>query len=254
MGTSSPIIHVAAASDIGMVRSVNQDSYLSAPEKGLFIVADGMGGHQGGEVASAIVVRRLPGLLEEALLRAGVAPADLTDEQIRIAMYEALALASAEVHAAAQDDPALHGMGATVVMLVLRGRLAYIAHLGDSRIYLCRNGELRRLTQDHTLGMALLKLGQVKPEEVESHPGLRRLTKVAGMEGTAEPEVDTLAIMPGDRVLLCSDGLTTMLSDADIGRVLVAAPNSERACQQLIIAANEGGGRDNITAIVLTVE
>jgi protein phosphatase len=127
-------------------------------------------------------------------------------------------------------------------------------NLGDSRAYLLRRGRLRRLTQDHTVAAVLLRLDEITPEEAGEHPGTHRLTRYVGMEGEALPDIQTLRLEAGDRLLLCSDGLTGMVSDRRIAHLLRQQPTPEDACQALIAAANAAGGRDNISAIVIDVD
>jgi protein phosphatase len=145
-------------------------------------------------------------------------------------------------------------MGATVVLSWIREYKLYLMHLGDSRIYLWRQGWLRQLTEDHTVGMMLLKLNQITPAELVDKPIMHRLSRCVGMEGDAKPEVQKLALLPKDRLLLCSDGLTKMISDERLGRILGGDGEPEDLCQKFVDAANASGGLDNITAVVVFVE
>ena len=242
-------VRAAMASDRGKVREQNEDACLVAPERGLFIVSDGMGGQQAGAVASRIVVNVLPALLERELGRGQLSP-----EHMRQSLARATAELSAQLRAEAAKRPGLFGMGATVVLALLTERQAHIMNLGDSRAYLLRRGRLRRLTQDHTVAAVLLRLDEITPEEAGEHPGTHRLTRYVGMEGEALPDIQTLRLEAGDRLLLCSDGLTGMVSDRRIAHLLRQQPTPEDACQALIAAANAAGGRDNISAIVIDVD
>jgi protein phosphatase len=237
------------ASDRGKVRQENEDACLVAPERGLFIVSDGMGGQQAGAAASRIVVNVLPALLERELGRGRLSPG-----RIRGALGHAVTELSAQLRAEAAKRPGLFGMGATVVLVLLAQRQAHIMHLGDSRAYLLRRGHLRRLTRDHTVAAVLLRLKEITEEEAPEHPGAHRLTRYVGMDGDALPDIQTLELQADDRLLLCSDGLTGMVSDRRIAHLLRQQPTPEEACQALIAAANAAGGRDNISAIVIDVD
>ncbi|MCI0576921.1 MAG: protein phosphatase 2C domain-containing protein [Chloroflexi bacterium] len=223
-------------------------------EKGLFILSDGMGGHRAGDVAARRVVERLPAALEEeigGLLDKGQAPAG---EAIRQAMQRATAQVSAQIYAEGCQDPERYGMGATVVLALLLGRQAHILHLGDSRAYLWRGGRLRQLTEDHTVGAMLLQLNQVTVEDVATKGPLQRLLRCMGMAGDAKADVYTVALKAGDRLLLCSDGLNKMVEEGEIGAIVGREAAPERACRELIAAANAAGGQDNISAIVVAVD
>jgi serine/threonine protein phosphatase PrpC len=142
-------------------------------------------------------------------------------------------------------------MGATVVLAVVRGRLAHIAHMGDSRAYLFRQGELERLTQDHSVAAVLQRRGAISPEEAARHPMRARLSRYVGMGGNAYADLRTLELGAGDRLLLCTDGLTETVSDDDIAEALAAQDDLEAACCALADAARDGGGQDNITVLIV---
>jgi protein phosphatase len=144
-------------------------------------------------------------------------------------------------------------MGATVVLAAVFGKWVYLMHLGDSRAYLWRNGRFQQLTEDHTVGRMLLELEQITSDDLESKPVLQRLSRCIGMDGEAKPEVQKLVIQKGDRLLLCSDGLTRMVPDSRLAEILGGADDPDVVCRQFVSAANAGGGKDNITAAVLFV-
>jgi serine/threonine protein phosphatase PrpC len=242
-------VRAAMACDRGKVRQENEDACVVAPERGLFIVSDGMGGHQAGAIASRIVVNVLPALLAQ---QAG--HVQLSPEGIHQALARAAADLSTQLRQEAAKHPDLVGMGATVVLLLVAGGQAHIMHLGDSRAYLLRQSRLRRLTQDHTVAALLLRLKEITEEEAREHQGAHRLTRYMGMDGDALPDIRTLRLEAGDRLMLCSDGLTGMVSDRHIAHVLRQHPRPEDACQALVAAANAAGSRDNVSAIVIDVD
>lgn len=231
-------VAAAGATNTGRVREVNEDSYLVDERQGLYAVADGMGGHQAGEVASATAVEAL---------RASVASGRAINDAIRdanIAVFEK-----------AVDDPGLEGMGTTLTALVVPsfGDQLLIGHVGDSRAYLLRDGELSRVTDDHSLVEELVREGRLTAEQAEVHPQRAIITRALGVDGQVEVDVYTITVRAGDRVVLCSDGLTTMVRDRDVERMARAGNEPQRTAEELIEAANEAGGDDNITVVVVDV-
>ena len=237
------------ASDRGRVRQENEDACLVAPERGLFVVSDGMGGHQAGAAASRIVTNVLPTLLEREL-----GWDQLSSERVRRSLTRAVRELSGQLREEAKKRPDLAGMGATVALALLAGRHAHIAHLGDSRAYLFRRGRLQQLTADHTVTAALLHLGEIEEKDALGHPARHRLTRYVGMEGEALPDLRVVELRVGDRLLLCSDGLTGMVPDRRIAQVLRRQRTPEEACEALVAAANAAGGRDNVSAIVIDID
>ena len=249
MGDDSKTWSVQAVcfSDVGRIRQNNQDSCLVALEQNLFIVSDGMGGHQAGEVASKAVVTVLPRMIEQRL--AGMSSSETS--QIEDVLREVILELSQRLRAESAGRVGLKGMGATVALAWLRGPLAHLAHMGDSRVYLFRQGHLIRLTEDHSIVALLLKHGDIAPEEARKHPAQGKLSRYVGMEGEVYPDVQTVSLQSGDRLLLCSDGLTNMVSDAQIAKLLQSHSEPELACRALVDTANAAGGKDNITVVVV---
>ncbi len=243
------IVEHAGLSDRGLVREENEDSWSAAPELGLFIVSDGMGGHLGGAVASRIVAQALP-----KILRKRMAPIEnFADPRAKKQLDGALSELSTQVREQSRDEPGLRGMGATVVLAMIREAKALVAHMGDSRAYLLRKECLTQLTHDHSVIQLLIDEGEIKPDEAATHPARGQVTRGVGMEGDPLPEVAQFDIEPGDRLLLCTDGLTGMLSDEEICKLLQSRTDPKIACQHLVDAANEAGGKDNVTAVILTI-
>ena len=230
------MVDSAGQTQTGHVRRSNEDSYLLRGP--LFLVADGMGGAAAGEIASRIAAEAF-------------AEVDLIRMRGVDALQSAIKTANERIQARAAGDPELAGMGTTAIAALVGpdGGVAF-GHVGDSRAYLLRDGELRRLTEDHSLVAELVAGGQLSEEEAAGHPQRSVITRALGAEPTVQVDTFVLDPEPGDVVLLCSDGLNTMVSDTRIAELLAADEPAERIVGRLIKAALEGGGEDNVTAIV----
>ncbi len=226
-------VTAAAATDIGRVREGNEDSYLT--EEPLFAVADGMGGHRGGEVASQLAVETLEKVFREG---SGELP-DQVQEANRV-VFERSVL-----------DRKVAGMGTTLTAALVEGDRVRLAHVGDSRAYLLRDGELRLLTEDHTLVNRMVAEGEISKEEAETHPQRSVLTRALGVDTVVDVDDDTFQVRPGDRLLLCTDGLTSMVPEDRIGEVLRTVRDPQEAAKRLVRMANEAGGVDNTTVVIL---
>ncbi len=224
-----------SATDVGRVREGNEDGLLVDETMGLVAVADGMGGHQAGEVASATALEAL-----RAAVRSG--------RPIRDAIVEA----NEAVYDKAEDNSELRGMGTTITAGTLAtGGTLLIAHVGDSRAYLLRDSDLSQITDDHSLVEEMVRDGQLTPEQAAVHPQRSIITRALGIDAEVEVALYPVELQPGDRLMLCSDGLTTMVSADDIAAILRREGDPQRAARQLIDAANEAGGEDNVTAVVV---
>jgi protein phosphatase len=237
----------AGLSDVGRVRSANEDRWFVDPQRQLFIVADGMGGHLGGELAARIVVEVLPRQLrkvvgDEVALKGSDVLQKVTHQVRRL---------SQRVRVETAGEPGLAGMGATLVLALVRGLQTLVVHLGDSRAYLLRGGRLTQLTRDHSLVQALIDHGAISSRDARAHPAASQLTRYVGMEGDALPDAQIVDLRPADRLLLCTDGLSNMLDVSALEQILSGEKDPERACQALIDRANAAGGRDNVTAVVI---
>jgi PPM family protein phosphatase len=225
----------AHKTDTGRQRHANEDSYYAkAP---LFAVADGMGGAQAGEVASRIAA----GAFEQG---------PLDDDASAEGQLEGIAQeANREIHKLAQEDASRAGMGTTLTAAMVQDDEVSLGHVGDSRAYLLRSGELKRLTKDHSLVEELRRQGRLTEEQAEAHPQRSIITRALGPEPSVNVDTMTFPARDGDVFLLCSDGLTTMVSDEQIREILTGSKNLRAAVNKLVEAANRGGGRDNITAV-----
>ncbi|HEX2372716.1 MAG TPA: Stp1/IreP family PP2C-type Ser/Thr phosphatase [Actinomycetota bacterium] len=234
-----------AGSDVGRTRSGNEDSYFCG--RTVFAVADGLGGHQGGEVASAAAVAPLA-----ALDGREFADPDQAAEALAVAIREA----NSAILDRAAGDPGLWGMGTTMTAAAVAGDShLQLAHVGDSRAYLLRDGDLEQLTTDHTVVGELVRRGRLTPEQAAIHPERSILTRAVGLDPRVLVDTpDPVGLRPGDQVLLCSDGLTEAVADARIAELLSAGADGETACRSLIDAANTAGGPDNITVVLIRVD
>jgi PPM family protein phosphatase len=238
-------VRYAAGSDIGRRRAANQDSAYTSPR--LLAVADGMGGHAHGEVASAIAVAALADLDVE------LRDVDLAQVDLLATLSGAVTAAARRLTEAAGADVELSGAGTTLVAVLVDGTRLGLAHVGDSRAYLLRDGGLEQLTHDHTLVQTLVDEGRLTPDEAVDHPRRSVLVRTL-QEGTpAEPDLIPVDARVGDRLLICSDGVTAVLADAEIRQVLVEAAEPADAVDRLIALANERGGPDNITCVVADI-
>jgi PPM family protein phosphatase len=229
-------VRVGAATDIGLVREGNEDSYLV--EEPLFAVADGMGGHRGGEVASRLALDTI-----ESLFRRGQGALAEQVQEANRAVFERSSL-----------DRAVAGMGTTLTAALVEDDRARLAHVGDSRAYLYRDGELRMLTEDHTLVNRMVQQGEITEAEAERHPQRSVVTRALGVEMSVPVDEVIVDLERGDRLLICSDGLTGMVDDESIAELLSREPDPQGAAEALVRAANEAGGVDNTTVIVIALE
>jgi protein phosphatase len=228
-----------AGTDTGRQRRANEDSLLARSP--LFVVADGMGGAQAGEVASRLAVESF---------QLGVHDAT----QPELALADLARAANTNIHELSHANAEHAGMGTTLTAVYVGEQEVAIAHVGDSRAYCLRDGQLERLTDDHSLVDELMRQGRLTPEEAIEHPQRSVITRALGPEGTVEVDTRSVRARAGDVYLICSDGLTTMIGEDQIAQVLLAHPRLRDAGEALIAAANEAGGRDNITVVLLRLE
>ena len=236
-----------AATDVGKVRHENQDGLAAEPEAGLFLVIDGMGGHRGGRVAAQMITQDLPPAIELAIdhLRSR------HPRSIRRTLKRIISQQNRHVHLEGDSESGYVGMGATLVVVLLLDGRAYVANVGDSRVYRWRAGRLRQLSVDHSLISELLAAGHITSDQADTHDALGVVTQYMGMPEGVEPSVRSLALEPGDRFLLCTDGLTDMVAEGRIGEILEARADPQVVVETLVAMANEAGGHDNITAMVV---
>lgn len=232
-----------AKSDIGLIRKVNEDSYVFAPPD-LFVVADGMGGHEAGEIASSLAAATIEEHVR--LYKKSAAAQEL--------LNHAILQANQSIFQMAQDRPECTGMGTTVTAVYVEGETVYWGHVGDSRLYLLRDSEFMQLTKDHSLVGELLQSGTITPEEAHVHPHRNILTRAVGTAESIQVDYGSFTWLPHDQILLCSDGLTGLVSDSDIKNTLIDSENIADIVEILIDRALAAGGSDNVTAILIQCE
>jgi protein phosphatase len=237
-------------SEIGLVRTLNQDAFAVIDETGVWAVADGMGGHVGGEVAAQTAIATVQAEAAASSHLLGIGQASPTD-----VLTDLISRAHDAILNRARSKSKLKGMGTTIVLLTIvpsPAPIAYIAHVGDSRAYRFRSGTLTLLTKDHTLIEKYLERGILTAETAKTHPERHVLTRALGVGPTVKPTITAFSILPEDLVLLCSDGLTKMLEDEDIRTVFDAGElDPTQVCNRLVTAALDRGGEDNVTVVVV---
>jgi len=249
------MIEAYGRTDVGRRRKVNEDSFLVAPDASLYAVCDGMGGHNAGEVASRMAIETLLAFVEKSAVEQEITwpwglDANLSFDANRI--KTAIKLANSRVYQAADNREELTGMGTTVVAAVVSANVLTIGSAGDSRCYLARGGELKQLTRDDSWVSAALGEGILNSDDVEHHPLRNVITKAVGARDTIDLDVIEHPLQPGDVAMLCSDGLHGMINDQEISRILgTGGEPLEDVSARLIEAANESGGRDNVTVVLL---
>lgn len=246
----------AGITDTGQVRKKNEDNFGLFPEQGLFLLSDGVGGLPAGDIASQLVVDVLPSLLQQRINinkliieKTGIDKTD-TDELIQ-QLKQALIDLSERIRVQSQNHPEYAGMAATLVMALYTEKDLFIAYLGDSRAYLVKQGVLQQLSEDHSLLQQLLASGTISEEQAIQHPDRHQLVQFIGMATQPRPDVIHLSRTQEEKVLLCSDGLTNMLSEQQIEAIVLQETSAEACCKGLIDAANTAGGKDNITVLLI---
>jgi PPM family protein phosphatase len=238
------LIECSARSDQGMVRASNEDSFIADSQSNTFLVADGMGGHAAGEVASQIAASTVSELLSERN------PKSNMEDVLRLAVQEA----NARVFETQRLKPEYRGMGSTLTVLICQADRYFLAHVGDSRAYRFRDSHLHQLTSDHSFVWPLYEKKLLTKKEISHHPKKNLITRSIGTQPEIEVDLQSDALLQGDVFLLCSDGLTDVLSDEDIQQILSSGgKNPQEISEKLIKTANSGGGPDNITVVVICI-
>jgi len=252
----SQALEIASHTDPGMVRSHNEDSIASIPEKGLVVLADGMGGYNAGEVASGMATTVLTTELRQLLEQHAPNEVDPKSGQ-RAALkmlQKEIAKANTSIYQASQSQPQYAGMGTTLVVALFYDNRVTVAHIGDSRLYRMRGDEFTQVSKDHSLLQEQIDAGMLTKEQAKTSSNKNLVTRALGIDPAVEAEIHEYDTQPGDIYLLCSDGLSDMVSDEDIGMALQAlGANLNLAVQQLVQMANDNGGRDNVSVILIKI-
>ena len=252
----SQSLEIATCTDPGMVRSHNEDSIAADSVNGLVVLADGMGGYNAGEVASGMATTVIITEMRQILTHAKPYDVDSrTSEEIAARLLrEQVLKANSSISQAAQSQPQYAGMGTTLVVCLFYDNRMLVAHLGDSRLYLLRDGNFSQVTRDHSLLQEQIDFGIITPEQAKKAQHKNLVTRALGIDPIVEPEIHEYPTKAGDIYLLCSDGLCDMVDDEDIGMTLqTLGGNLKLAAQQLVQMANDNGGRDNVSVILVRV-
>jgi protein phosphatase len=247
---------IVSATDPGMVRSHNEDSVAADPSTGVVVLADGMGGYNAGEVASGMATTVI--ITEMQQILANLSPTQVdpqTHQEVAARIVrEQVLKANSSIYQAAQSQAQYAGMGTTLVVCLFFDNRVLVAHLGDSRLYLMRGSEFKQVTRDHSLLQEQIDAGLISPEQAKHAQHKNLVTRALGIDPSVEPEIHEYPTKPGDIFLLCSDGLCDMVDDEDIGMAVQAlGANLNLAAQQLVQMANDNGGRDNVSVILVRV-
>lgn len=238
-------------SDMGLIRLNNEDSWLADPQNNLFVLCDGMGGHLAGEIASQHAVevfaksmkKRRSAEEEKGSLTAKVESLKAVIEQVNTSVYEL-----------GRSDRKLRGMGTTLCCVYFHKSVMIVGHVGDSRVYLLRDRKLSQLTKDHSLMLEMFEAGELNRRQLRDCAYRNIITRAIGVSPEVDPSIQTLDILEGDRILMCSDGLTDMLSHSEMEAIINRNNLEQHAVEQLVLFANRRGGNDNITAILITLQ
>ncbi|WP_130806843.1 Stp1/IreP family PP2C-type Ser/Thr phosphatase [Senegalia massiliensis] len=237
-----------ACTDVGKVRKSNQDSYYINYNNSLpvFAVADGMGGHNGGEIASSITVEVIKNNVDIYLNR-------VMEEKYNIKKFirKTLELSNEEIYNTAKKNKEYKGMGTTVTMGAIINDILYIGHIGDSRAYILRGDTLKKITEDHSLVAELLKKGSITKEEAINHPQKNIITRALGTDKNADIDIFSYCLEKNDVILFCTDGLTNMINEYEIKEIINNSSEIQEVCETLVNIANKNGGYDNSTAVII---
>lgn len=237
-------MRVGSLTDIGKVREINQDSFAVDLETGLFLVADGMGGHAAGEKASQTAVEIIT-----QKVKAGASGA--SNGQLLDLLQTSIQEANREIINASMEDQSMRGMGTTATVLVAKGNQLYVGHVGDSRAYMVRNRRIDQITDDHSIVAQLVRARAITPQEAARHPYRNVITRCLGMQVDVEADTQQRELKSGDRLLICSDGLSGLVSDDEMLQHVLSSTDPQKTCEDLVNLANERGGNDNITVVLV---
>ncbi len=235
-------------SDTGKMRKVNQDSFFVIPDKGIFLIADGVGGHNHGEIASRTAISDVAEYMKE-----NPVPAGAGDNEIKDYFVDLIFRVNEHIFELSEDASA-RNMATTLILMFINNGKVYAANIGDSRLYLLREGGMEQVTEDHTYVNDLYKKGVIDEEQARVHPDRNLITRAVGAESTVKPDLYMFEVFNQDILLLCTDGLYDLVEEEEIRIILTESDNLRTACSRLVEAANEHGGTDNITTVAVRIE
>ncbi|MGE5707292.1 MAG: Stp1/IreP family PP2C-type Ser/Thr phosphatase [Bacteroidota bacterium] len=235
-------LRVGSLTDVGKVREINQDCFSTDLDSGLFLVADGMGGHLAGEKASRRAVETICEQMAEA------------EEHSLETLQRAIQEANRQIVSQSLQDPSMRGMGTTVTAVIAKEADLFFGHIGDSRAYLIRRNQIEQVTEDHSVVAQLLRARAITPQEAQRHPYRNVITRCLGMQMEIEADTRHVRWQKGDRILLCTDGLSGLVSDEEMAEIAGLAEDPQAACDQLVNLALDRGGYDNVTVVLLANE
>jgi protein phosphatase len=250
-------VRFAGDSNVGMKRAHNEDSFYLPESERLAIVADGMGGHASGEVASRLAVDTISGFFKATQEEQQLTWPFKMDKGHRYdvnRMITAIKLANLKIHEQAQKDPRCHGMGTTVVSALFLDDALVVGHVGDSRLYRRRENSFEQITEDHSLLNDYIKMKHLSPDEIAAFPHKNVIVRALGMKDTVQVDVHVDAPKLGDVYIICSDGLSGMVKDEEISEIAMAEKDLDVVCERLITTANKNGGLDNVTVVAVRLE
>lgn len=240
-------MQIGAYSHIGQVREINEDAYyISSSDLNLFIVADGMGGHNAGEVASNVAINSIKNFMEKNMDKY----MDKEEEVVCKMLKKAILEANHQIFLKAKEEEACQGMGTTLTVVLILSKV-YVGHVGDSRAYVIQNDDILQITEDHSLVAELVRNGSISENEAKNHPQRNMITRALGTDENVTIDIYTLDLKKDDIIVLCTDGLSNVIETHEIKNTMIDCHNMQYACEHLVALANERGGHDNITVIAI---
>ncbi len=242
------MVQIGFKTDQGKMRSINEDALFVMPKQNIYIVADGVGGHNAGELASRTAVMGIADYVEQNPMIA-----IKSEKEIKSYFYECFKTVNSSVYKLSKEEIDYKGMATTAIVLYISGKKAYLINVGDSRAYLIRSNKISQLTEDHTIVNQLLKQGSITRQEASVHPMNNMITRALGGEERIKPDFYMLDILKNDMLLLCTDGLYSDVSEEQILEIIYASANMHEACNNLVLRANDNAGKDNITTVCVKI-
>lgn len=242
------MVRIGFKTDVGKTRSVNEDAFFVMPKQNIYIIADGVGGHNAGELASRTTVKNIADYIQEYPIQK-----NLKEEELKDYFYNCIKSVNTNIYNLAKENDQYSGMATTVVILYVHSNKAYVTNVGDSRAYLIRTNQIYQITEDHTIVNQLIKGGKLSKKDAESHPMSNVITKAIGADIDISPDYYLIDLCKDDIILLCSDGLYSEVDEKEIIKTCLSGASMHNVCNNLIDLANENNGKDNITVICVKI-